>query len=111
MRFNPPPNWPQPPAGWTPPPGWEPDESWPQPPRGWPLWIEDDEFVISPYGASASRARSTVPWHRRTISIVLLLIFLFPVGLVLLWMRNDWSALRRGIVTAIVGIVVINRQE
>jgi uncharacterized protein YjeT (DUF2065 family) len=38
---------------------------------------------------------------------VLLLIFFFPVGLVLLWMRPDWSLRRRGIITAVVGIVVI----
>ena len=107
MRFNPPPNWPQAPAGWSPPPGWEPDPSWPQPPPGWRLWITDDDFVISPYGASASQARSTQPWYRRTVSVVLLLIFFFPAGLVLLWLRPDWSVRRRGIITAIAGIVVI----
>jgi hypothetical protein len=107
MRFNPPPNWPQPPAGWTPPPGWEPDPSWPQPPFGWPLWVDEDEFVIAPYGAATSWTRSTEPWYRRTVFIVLLLIFCFPVGLVLLWLRPDWSVRRRGVITAVVGIVVI----
>lgn len=107
MRFNPPPNWPQPPAGWSPPPGWEPDPSWPQPPFGWPLWIEEDEFVIPPYRAAASRAQSTQAWYRRTVFIVLLLIFCPPVGVFLLWLRPDWSVRRRGIVTAVVGIVVI----
>lgn len=38
--FNPPPNWPRPPAGWTPPPGWRPDTTWPVPPAGWQLWID-----------------------------------------------------------------------
>lgn len=42
MRFNPPPNWPPVPPGWTPPPGWFPDPSWPPPPPGWQLWITDD---------------------------------------------------------------------
>ena len=107
MRFNPPPNWPQLPAGWSPPPGWEPDPSWPQPPSGWRLWIAEDEFVISPHHATRSRTQSTQPWYRRTISIVLLLIFFFPVGLILLWLRPDWSVRRRGIITAAVGIVVI----
>ena len=37
--FNPPPNWPKPPDGWTPPAGWTPDPSWPAPPDGWELWI------------------------------------------------------------------------
>ena len=41
MRFNPPPNWPVPPAGWQPPPDWRPDPRWGPPPPGWPLWIED----------------------------------------------------------------------
>lgn len=42
-RFNPPPNWPAPPAGWTPPPDWRPDPSWPPPPAGWQLWVADTE--------------------------------------------------------------------
>ena len=41
MRFNPPPNWPPVPPGWTPPPDWRPDPSWPPPPPGWPLWVPD----------------------------------------------------------------------
>jgi hypothetical protein len=116
MRFNPPPNWPQPPADWTPPPGWEPDPSWPPLPSGWPLWVADDEFIISPYGAAAPRTRSTQstqlmrstqPWYRQTVAVVLFLIFFFPVGLVLLWLRPDWSVRRRGIITAVVGAVAL----
>jgi hypothetical protein len=41
MRFNPPPNWPPAPPGWTPPPDWRPDPSWPPLPPGWPLWVPD----------------------------------------------------------------------
>ncbi|MBR7835817.1 hypothetical protein KDL01_21265, partial [Actinospica durhamensis] len=111
MKFNPPPNWPQPVAGWSPPPGWKPDPSWPKPPPGWQLWIEEDEFVISPFRATASwpqpRAQQPRNWYQRTVSVVLLLIFFFPVGIVLLWMRRDWSVGRRGLVTAVVGIVVL----
>lgn len=115
MRFNPPPNWPQPPADWTPPPGWEPDPSWPAPPAGWQPWISEDEFVISRHYATRSRTRpqgsqgssSSLPWHRRTVTIVLFLVFFFPVGLVLLWLRPDWSVRRRGLVTAAVAIVVV----
>jgi hypothetical protein len=40
-RFNPPPNWPAPPLGWVPAPGWRPSPEWPAPPRGWQLWIDD----------------------------------------------------------------------
>ncbi len=38
VRFNPPPNWPPAPSGWSPPPGWQPDPAWGPPPPGWPLW-------------------------------------------------------------------------
>ncbi len=41
-RFNPPPGWPKPPAGWVPPTGWTPDPSWPPVPAGWQLWLSDD---------------------------------------------------------------------
>lgn len=41
MRYNPPPNWPPAPPGWTPPPGWQPDPSWGPPPAGWALWVDD----------------------------------------------------------------------
>jgi hypothetical protein len=40
-RFNPPPNWPAPPTGWVPAPGWRPSPEWPAPPPGWQLWIDD----------------------------------------------------------------------
>lgn len=40
--FNPPPNWPQVPAGWTPEPGWRPPADWPEPPPSWQLWVPDE---------------------------------------------------------------------
>ena len=43
LIFNPPPGWPKPPDGWTPPKGWAPDPSWPEPPPGWQLWIEEGD--------------------------------------------------------------------
>lgn len=42
-RFNPPPNWPQPPLNWSPQPGWKPHASWGSPPEGWQLWVDADE--------------------------------------------------------------------
>lgn len=106
MKFNPPPNWPEPPAGWTPPPDWEPDPSWPQPPVGWQLWVDEDEVLISP--THVVRRRGTrLPWYRRTAAVVLFLIVFFPFGLVLLWMRPDWSARRRGVITAVVAVLVV----
>lgn len=53
-RFNPPPNWPQPPAGWVPPADWRPDPGWPALPFGWQLWIDDAEQqgqAVAPYGS------------------------------------------------------------
>jgi hypothetical protein len=41
IRFNPPPDWPAPPLGWSPPQGWQPDPSWPPAPKGWRFWIND----------------------------------------------------------------------
>jgi hypothetical protein len=52
LRFNPPPDWPLPPVGWTPQPGWQPDPSWPPMPAGWQLWIQDD---AAPLGERNSR--------------------------------------------------------
>lgn len=40
--FNPPPGWPRPPEGWTPPKGWSPDPAWPEPPPGWEFWSTVD---------------------------------------------------------------------
>lgn len=41
LRFNPPPGWPKPPEGWTPPANWAPDPRWPTPPEGWQLWMAE----------------------------------------------------------------------
>ncbi|GAA1485017.1 hypothetical protein [Brachybacterium fresconis] len=41
-RFNPPPNWPEPPReGWTPPEDFRPHASWGRVPAGWHLWIPE----------------------------------------------------------------------
>jgi len=45
MKFNPPPNWPAPPEGFTPGPEWTPDPNLPAPPPGWQLWVEDDAVL------------------------------------------------------------------
>jgi putative regulator of septum formation len=37
-RFVCPPNWPQPPVGWTPPAGWQPDPAWGPAPASWSFW-------------------------------------------------------------------------
>lgn len=62
-RFNPPPNWPAPPAGWTPPYGWQPDPSWPPPPAGWELWVivpDPADHLIPPQPAAPIPVAATV---------------------------------------------------
>ena len=104
MRFNSPPGWPQPPEGWTPPPGWRPDPSWPEPPLGWRMWVDDDERTVPSFAPQRS---TTVPWYRRTRYVTLLLIFFFPVGLALLWLRGDWSVRRRGLISGVTAVWAI----
>ncbi|MEU4607464.1 thermonuclease family protein [Kribbella sp. NPDC023972] len=45
-RFNPPPNWPRPPKGFAPGPGWRPEPSWPPPPEGWRLWVGQPNWFV-----------------------------------------------------------------
>ena len=69
-RFNPPPGWPPPPAGWVAPPGWQPDPSWPAPPAGWQLWVEDrpaispkaQDSLLAMAGGTAVVLGSLMPW-------------------------------------------------
>lgn len=42
MKFNTPPGWPPPPAGWVPDATWSPDPSWPPAPPGWNFWVPHD---------------------------------------------------------------------
>lgn len=44
-RFNVPPNWPSPPAGWVPPSDWRPDPSWGPAPDDWVFWVGDNGAV------------------------------------------------------------------
>jgi hypothetical protein len=69
-RFNPPPGWPPPPAGWVAPPGWQPDPLWPAPPAGWQLWVEDrpamspkaQDSLLAMAGGTAVVLGSLMPW-------------------------------------------------
>ena len=44
-RFNPPPTWPQPPAGWEPWPGWHPPVQWPAAPPEWAYWVRQRRWA------------------------------------------------------------------
>ncbi len=60
LVFNPPPGWPKPPKGWTPPHGWKPDPAWPAPPPGWQLWIPDGTPMgDSVFGSSSDSSAAT----------------------------------------------------
>ena len=64
VRFNPPPGWPKPPAGWVPPRGWKPDPSWPAAPAGWQLWVDaevEPTPVLRPAEAKATSPASAAP--------------------------------------------------
>ncbi len=49
QRFNPPPNWPEPPHdGWVPPEDFRPGYSWGPVPAGWRLWHHEDSAGRGP---------------------------------------------------------------
>lgn len=48
-RFNPPPNWPEPPHdGWTPPADFRPQFGWGPIPSGWRVWLEQENSDRGP---------------------------------------------------------------
>jgi len=59
MRYNPPPNWPNPPKGWVPHADWSPDPSWPPPPQGWRLWVAEDDPDAPPAKSALGRLGQT----------------------------------------------------
>jgi hypothetical protein len=88
-RFNPPPNWPAPPPGWVPVPGWQPSPEWPAPPPGWQLWIDDTAYSamsqrgsapapgsIAPQMPPPRRVRRKPPRKRNIILLAIAVLFL-----------------------------------
>lgn len=79
-RFNPPPNWPAPPAGWIPPFGWVPDPAWGPPPEGWQLWVDEPTVgTRSAYGPVGFAPLSGISPHppkkrKRTVWLILLAV-------------------------------------
>src|SRR6185437_8505475 len=64
VRFNPPPNWPAPPPGWTPPAGCQPDPAWGPPPTGWEFWVMPPTAPASAWDAAATPG-PVVSWYRQ----------------------------------------------
>lgn len=81
MRFNPPPNWPPVPPGWTPPPDWRPDPTWPPPPPGWQVWVPDGA-VPAPAG------RNKTPFIIGGVAVALVAVVAIVLTVVLL-SRSD----------------------
>lgn len=61
MKFNTPPGWPPPPAGWVPDATWRPDPSWPPAPPGWNFWLPDDTPSLSASPAAPEPAAAETP--------------------------------------------------
>lgn len=58
-RFNPPPNWPEPPSDeWVPPEGFRPPYTWGPVPSGWRLWVDDESGDETRGTAAAPLQRS-----------------------------------------------------
>jgi len=85
MRFNPPPNWPAPPKGWTPPADWKPDPAWGDPPHGWPLWVEDS--VPQQVVVQAGPSRAVTKSRRKTNHTFHLIASVCTCGL---WAVTGW---------------------
>lgn len=60
-RFNPPPGWPPPPAGWVPLEGWRPDPSWPPAPAGWNFWVFEEAPSQDPAPAGPAQPPVETP--------------------------------------------------
>lgn len=69
-RYNPPPNWPVPPEGWSPRPEWAPDPAWGPAPEGWEFWVDDGAPTAygqpTPYGQAAPYGGSGVGEPQRS---------------------------------------------
>lgn len=86
MRFNPPPNWPALPTGFTPPPGWQPDPHWGDVPYGWPLWVEDGQPTVPkpepPLLTPLAPASGDSPSHAGKGWAIAAVVVLIVIGLI-----------------------------
>jgi len=101
QRFNPPPNWPKPPAGWGPSAGWRPDPSWPAAPRGWQLWVDDDT------NSSGTSARTAVTRGGGVGQVIVAIALACVFGLGLLLALVALATGEPGIAMVLVGLVLL----
>lgn len=64
---------------------------------GWGLVQNSDNVSVS----------QTKPWYKRTGWIIVLLIFFFPLGILLMWLFAPWSNRTKGIITGLVGVIFL----
>jgi hypothetical protein len=62
-----PPDWPQPPIGWTPPAGWRPDPLWPPAPQGWQFWQPRPPAPPAPFTEPPARTAGVFGGGRRRL--------------------------------------------
>ncbi len=62
----------------------------------------------APYGQPIYEQASNTPWYGKTWVVVLFLLFFWPIGVVLMWLKScRWSKVAKIVISAIVGISVI----
>lgn len=72
----------------------------PVPPAGQPQ---------APYGQPIYNQASSAPWYGKTWVIVLFLLFFWPVGIVLMWLKScTWSKVVKVVVSVILGLCVVS---
>jgi hypothetical protein len=64
--FNPPPNWPSAPPGWSPAADWTPDPAWGPAPPGWLLWLESEPSRPDPHDPAIPDTQHVFISYRRT---------------------------------------------
>lgn len=51
--------------------------------------------------------QTTQKWYQKPVSVILFLIFFFPVGLYLMWKNELWSKTTRVVVSVFFGLLVL----
>lgn len=51
--------------------------------------------------------QTELKWYQKPTGVIILLIFLFPVGLYLMWKNELWTKKTRWIVTGVLALIVI----
>lgn len=55
--------------------------------------------------------QSTLKWYQKPITVILFLIFFFPVGIFLMWKYDLWSKTTRALVSVFFGLMVVSNMN